>query len=72
MEIIMQSETIDVKFMNHGSIVAIRPLTPQGRDWIDENVAVEGWEWLGGALCTEPRCAFDIYQAMKADGLVCA
>jgi hypothetical protein len=68
----MAPETPDVEFTNHGSIVSIRPLTDIGRDWIDENVAGEGWQWLGGALCAEPRYAIDIYQGMLADGLVCA
>ncbi|MGH7119573.1 MAG: hypothetical protein ACREFP_11395 [Acetobacteraceae bacterium] len=68
----MPSETIDVEFTNHGSIVTILPLTDTACDWIDDNVAVEGWEWLGGALCADPRCAFDICQARTEDGLVCA
>jgi hypothetical protein len=33
-------------FTSHGSIVSIRPLTDAARDWIDDNVAVEGWESL--------------------------
>ena len=68
----MESEIIDVEFTNHGTLVTILPLTQEARDWIDDNVAVEGWEWLGGALCADPRCAFDICQAMQVDGLTCA
>jgi hypothetical protein len=71
MEIIMQSEHPDAEFTNLGSIVTIRPLSQQASDWIAENVDVAGWEWMAGALCAEPRCAFDICQAMHADGLTC-
>jgi hypothetical protein len=68
----MQSETADVEFINLGTIVTIRPLSQQGCDWIAENVTAEGWQWLGGALCADSRFAFDICQAMQADGLTCA
>jgi len=68
----MESENPDVEFTNLGSIVTIRPLSQQARDWIAENVDVVGWEWHFGALCAEPRRAFDIYQAMQADDLICA
>jgi hypothetical protein len=71
MEIIMQSENPDAEFTNLGSIGTIRPLSHQASDWIAENVDVAGWEWMAGALCAEPRCAFDICQAMHADGLTC-
>jgi hypothetical protein len=36
----MESETIDVEFTSHGSIVSIRPPTPGARDWIEDNVAL--------------------------------
>ena len=72
MEIFMKSETPDVEFTNLGSIVTIRPLSRQACDWIAENVDVVGFEWMAGALCADPSCAFDIYQAMQADGLICA
>ena len=68
----MSLEDPDVAFTNLGSIVTIRPLSQQASDWIAENVDVVGWEWVMGALCTDPHCAFDIYQAMQAEGLICA
>jgi hypothetical protein len=68
----MESENPDVAFTNLGSIVTIRPLSQQASDWIDENVTAEDWQWLGGALCAESRYAFDILEAMRADGLTCA
>lgn len=29
---------------DHGSIVAIRPLTDEAGQWLDDNVAAEGWQ----------------------------
>ena len=38
------------------------------RDWIDENVASEPWQWLGGALCVDHRYAGDLIEAIADDG----
>ena len=40
----------DFLITDHGSIIAIVPLTPAAIEWIDENVASEPWQWLGGIL----------------------
>jgi hypothetical protein len=37
----------DVTF--HGSLAAFTPLTPAARDWVQTNVHVEPWQWLGNA-----------------------
>ena len=39
---------------NHGSIVLVRPLTPDVNEWLEENTADEA-QWFGGALVVEPR-----------------
>jgi hypothetical protein len=64
-----QTETIDVLIENNGSIFSIIPLTQEGRDWIDNNVQSEGWQWLGDRLNVEPRYAYDLAAGMLADGL---
>ena len=50
----------DFLIADHGSIITIRPVSEAARQWLDDNVAAEPWQWLGGALCVEPRCARDI------------
>ena len=59
----------DFLFSDHGSVVAIAPLTPAGIEWIDGNVVSEPWQWLGGALCVNPRYARDLQDAIAAAGL---
>ena len=49
----------DFLFSDHGSVIAIVPLTPAAIGWIDENVVSEPWQWHGGALCVDPRYARD-------------
>ena len=53
----------------HGSVVLIRPLTPGAREWIDQNVGPEPWQWMGGALACEPRYVADLVDGMIADGM---
>lgn len=59
----------DVRFENHGTIGIIQPLTNAGRDWIDENVETESWQWIAGGLACEPRMMDDIAQGMADAGL---
>jgi hypothetical protein len=47
----------DFLIADHGSVVTIAPVSEAARDWIDENVASEPWQWLGGALCIDHRYA---------------
>ena len=43
----------DVELEFHGTIILLRPLTPQVTSWIDENIPDEA-QWFGGALAVEP------------------
>jgi hypothetical protein len=60
---------IDALFENHGSVWLIRPLTELGRDWLDDHVQAESWQWLGDALSLAPRAVEAIADAMAEDGL---
>jgi hypothetical protein len=39
---------------DHGSIVLVRPLTPDVTTWLQENTDDEA-QWFGAALVCEPR-----------------
>lgn len=60
---------VDARFHNHGSLIGIVPITQAGQNWIDEHVEAEAYMWLGPVLYSEPRYAYDIANAMRADGL---
>ncbi len=47
----------DFQIADHGSIISIKPVSEAARTWVDENVVSEPWQWLGGALCVDIRCA---------------
>jgi hypothetical protein len=58
----------DFQIADHGSIISIKPVSEAARTWIDENVVSEPWQWLGGALCVDIRCARDFIDGIAAEG----
>ena len=67
----MTVETIqsaDFQIEDHGSICLVRPLNDAARDWLDEHVEAEGWQWMGNALACEPRYLPDLADGIEADG----
>jgi len=49
------SSPTDLIFENHGSLFLIRPVSPTGQSWLDENVGDENTLTFGGAVVCEPR-----------------
>lgn len=60
---------VDLLFENHLSIFLIRPISPAGQSWLDENVGDENTLTFGGAVVCEPRYVEAIYFGAKQDGL---
>lgn len=59
----------DVEVVNEGSIVLLKPQTPEGSQWLQEHCQHESWQWFGHALAVEPRYAEAVIDGMIADGL---
>jgi hypothetical protein len=57
---------MDISIENHGSLTLFRPLTDEGREWLESNT--EG-TWWGGALAVEPRYAVDLAEGAVEEGL---
>ena len=64
--------TPDVRVDHDFSITSFTLLTEAARDWFDENVHAEGWQWFGGRLCIEARFTDAIVDGLLCDGLVVA
>ena len=58
----------DFQITNQGSIFLIRPLNPAARQWLDENVVSEPWQWVQDALCVETRFARDLVVELEEAG----
>lgn len=53
-----------------GTVVMFQPITDEAREWVDENVGLEPWQWMGPAFAVEHRFVGDLIEGMEADGLV--
>jgi hypothetical protein len=58
----------DFQIADHGSIISIKPVSDAARQWVAENVVSEPWQWLGGALCLDVRCARHLVDEIAAQG----
>jgi hypothetical protein len=60
----------DVVVENHGSVFVVTPLSPEASEWVDENVQLEGWQWLGASFACEPRYVPSLIDGMHENGLM--
>jgi hypothetical protein len=51
------------------SMVLFTPESDAAREWLEENLETEGWQWLGDSLALDGRCAPPIVDGMLAAGL---
>lgn len=58
----------DVFVNDTGSIVMFMPMSAEARQWFDDNVASEGWQWLGASLGVDHRYADDLIHGLQGDG----
>jgi hypothetical protein len=65
----MTSPAADFSLTNHGTIFTIEPVTQQAKDWFDENVPTEGWQWMGSACSVEPRCIEPLVEGILEEGM---
>jgi hypothetical protein len=61
---------VDLVFENHFSLYLIRPLSPSGKAWLDENVGDSETLTFGGAVVCECRFVEDILRGAVEAGLV--
>ena len=50
----------DFCIADHGSVFLIRPVSEAARQWLDENIVAEPWQWFAGSLAVDHRFARDI------------
>ena len=49
----------------------ISPTTTEAREWVEENVALEPWQWLGDAFWSDTRSYMEaIMGGLQEAGLV--
>lgn len=60
----------DVLVRNEGTVFVFCPLTSAAKDWVDDNVESEAYQWFGNALVVGHGFAWGLAQGMKDAGLV--
>jgi hypothetical protein len=60
----------DFQITDQGSIFLIRPRNEAARQWLDENVISEPWQWVQCALCVEARFARDLIIEIEQAGFL--
>jgi len=58
-----------VNFMvtDEGTVVFITPISETARQWVDENLSLEAWQYLGDGFGIEHRYADEIIRAMAEE-----
>jgi hypothetical protein len=64
--------TPDVLVRNEGTVFLFNPLTARAKEWIEENVQIETYQWFGSTLVVEHRYAWGLAEGMLDEGLVLA
>lgn len=59
----------DVTVSGGGTIYLFHLESDTARDWVDDQVQLEGWQWLGRAFAVEHRYVGALIEGMLADGL---
>lgn len=59
----------DFSVTNSGSVAMVTPLSPAAREWVEENVQVEPWAWMGLGFAVEPRLVEGLMSLAAEQGL---
>ena len=60
----------DVGILCDGSVSLVTPLTPAAMEWVEGNVVLESWQWVGAGFGVEWRFVGDLARGMRDAGLV--
>lgn len=61
---------LDILIIPHGTLVGFVPCTDAGREWINEMVESEAWQWMGHTLWVDHGFAGAVIEGAGEDGLV--
>ncbi len=61
----------DIRVADEGTVFLFTILSERARQWVEENVNLEGWQWLGReSFAVDRRYAYPLAEGMQGDGLV--
>ena len=59
----------DVLIRSEGTVWIFNPVTAAAKEWFDENVHTESYQWLGTSLVVDHRFAAGLIQGILDAGL---
>ena len=59
----------DLVITNEGPVFIFQPLTDKAREWLEEAVESDPYQWLGNSLAVEHRYAALLAEEAQKDGL---
>jgi hypothetical protein len=59
-----------VDIIDQGTLVGFSPRTEEAKQWFADNVASEGWQWMGSTLWVDHRMAGPLIDGLAGEGLV--
>lgn len=59
----------DVRVSGGGSIYMVEPVSETALTWVEENVGLESWQWMGDAFAVEHRYIENLVAGMQDAGL---
>ena len=65
----MKQQHNDFQVRNEGNIFMVYPKTDEAQQWVEENVGLEGWQWLGGGFAVDHRMIENLLDGMAGAGL---
>jgi hypothetical protein len=71
MPMIEQGEAIpnpDYLIRDNGTTWAFCPLTPDAKQWTEENVQLESWQWLGATFVVDWRYGVPLAEGISEAG----
>jgi len=53
-----------------GTLVLFKPVSPEGKQWVEDNVALEPYQWTGDFFVVEPRYVDPLVETMREEGIM--
>ena len=61
-----KARRLKIDIARDGSLVLFTPRDAGAREWLEENVHSEPWQWQGGTLVVDGRMATPIIEAIES------
>lgn len=58
----------DVRVRSGGSQFMVTPVSEAAKAWVEENVALEGWQWMGAAFAVDQHYIEGLVALMQEAG----